>query len=969
MKRLSLLLLTILPSLLFAQGTWNQQSVNNKVNRVKVDSVLIVPRDTSSTNNALYLGGPVGDSGRIAYSGGIFWGKNGTVWVPFVSGSGGLISLNGLTTSVQTFATGTAGTNFNIASSGSTHTFNIPDASTSNRGLINTGTQNINGAKTFISNAQFNAQVSINAGPLLTFGSTFSRFYKFINQANSSEPFASPFFRYNELTGQFIWGNTNRPSASLDTIGSFHFLGSLNPDGIPGNIGQQLISRGANIPPVWQDRNDSSFQKNTILLSQTKYIYLFGDSFTTGYGLADPNDRYSLRLGNTFNLLINNQAVDGSGWHTTLYNLYNTYPAKPDSVLFTFLTGFNNLRHFYNPTQMAFNKMEGCLRAALTTIYSDLKEGAWTGANTVRTGTWVISPESVATPTGFPSFSRQALSSNATRGTVAGSKIVYTTPSATRSLAAVYYQVSDTAYSANIRIKVDGKTYDSLNTFRIDTFTSGGPGWSKVYAPTAFYVTSLPLAVHTLEIEIISSISTGGVEVDWMGSLNEKNKQGPGQLNNAPVIVGLIPDLPRSQQVLDTADINKMRTASNRYIEVVRSFAGYPVRIADPNRYFRPDSGQVWSFDMVHPNSWGNAMLFRAFVDPIFKEDNVTPWTSIYDVSRSIRSNTEIGLNGYNWSFMGSGNIGYGTRSPLYSIHAIGTVAGGIAYESTTTLSSTSGGFFRSYAVGTPSASGQRLGGLLLGSHTTGTTYRTGALIEAYSSGTWTDGTSHPTDITISTVPSGAIASSEVLRVTQNKRIGINQPAPAFTLDVTGNARFTQAVTVDTVLTNSSSKTLSLIGGAVGGSSFRGAEINLISGNAAVDPGTLKIFTGTGNSGSQQPEVIRVAASGNVGINSTATPSKLTVAGSVSFAVNAISTNTTLAEHNIVRITTGGIIITLPTAANVTGRFYSIRNETVTPCTITSVSIDGVGTTVFPGVTMWQIYSDGAAWRLLSRSN
>ena len=45
-------------------------------------------------------------------------------------------SLNGLTVSTQTFATGNSGTDFTINSSGSTHTFNIPNASSSSRGLL-----------------------------------------------------------------------------------------------------------------------------------------------------------------------------------------------------------------------------------------------------------------------------------------------------------------------------------------------------------------------------------------------------------------------------------------------------------------------------------------------------------------------------------------------------------------------------------------------------------------------------------------------------------------------------------------------------------------------------------------------------------------------------------------------------------------------------------------------------------------
>jgi len=48
----------------------------------------------------------------------------------------GITSLNGLTGSTQTFATGNSGTNFNISSSGTTHTFNIPDAGGSKRGAL-----------------------------------------------------------------------------------------------------------------------------------------------------------------------------------------------------------------------------------------------------------------------------------------------------------------------------------------------------------------------------------------------------------------------------------------------------------------------------------------------------------------------------------------------------------------------------------------------------------------------------------------------------------------------------------------------------------------------------------------------------------------------------------------------------------------------------------------------------------------
>jgi len=76
-------------------------------------------------------------------------------------GGGGITSLNSQTGTAQTFVTGASGTNFSIASAGDTHTFNLPEAGASARGVVSTTAQTFAGKKTF---SPTSASAGLNAG-------------------------------------------------------------------------------------------------------------------------------------------------------------------------------------------------------------------------------------------------------------------------------------------------------------------------------------------------------------------------------------------------------------------------------------------------------------------------------------------------------------------------------------------------------------------------------------------------------------------------------------------------------------------------------------------------------------------------------------------------------------------------------------------------------------------------------------
>jgi hypothetical protein len=117
---------------LIASGSAVPEGITNGTAIDAYFTALAVPETVLTVNDRLAIRVYVNASSKTI----TLHTQNGHICEVITTFSTGLTALNGLQAQVQNFATGTSGTDFAINSSGSTHTFNLPTASASNRGAL-----------------------------------------------------------------------------------------------------------------------------------------------------------------------------------------------------------------------------------------------------------------------------------------------------------------------------------------------------------------------------------------------------------------------------------------------------------------------------------------------------------------------------------------------------------------------------------------------------------------------------------------------------------------------------------------------------------------------------------------------------------------------------------------------------------------------------------------------------------------
>ena len=280
--------------------------------------------------------------------------ENGHLCQVVTTLSKGMVSLNNLTDQSQYLATGTSGTDFNIVSSGDTHTFNIPSASATNRGLITTGGQTITGSKTF------NNAINAESGVLLKNGfTTYSNSYTslggnignlIISGSISSTPFdnelaftpsTSNIYEYPNLSGTLALLEGTQTFSGAKTFSLDILVNGLTIGRGAGSIATNTVVGSSALAANTTGYGNTSIGLNNLIANTTGF---FNVAIGASSLISNTTGTYNAALGTSslYNNTTgsNNTAVGQQAGETNTTGSNNTYIGKGSGYNIT--TGSNN---------------------------------------------------------------------------------------------------------------------------------------------------------------------------------------------------------------------------------------------------------------------------------------------------------------------------------------------------------------------------------------------------------------------------------------------------------------------------------------------------------------------------------------------------------------------------------------------------------------------------------------------------
>lgn len=224
--------------------------------------------------------------------------ENGHLCQVVTTLSKGMVSLNNLTDQSQFLTTGTAGTNFAIASSGDTHTFNLPVASATNTGKLSSTDW-----------STFNNKQNTITDPIT--GTGVSTGVAYFNSGTSITSEAA--FNYDASTNR-LGVNTSVPNATIGAnaaLDSGYSLLLKNDNANYNSIGFATDSTYGNM--ITADRVGAAPSRNLTLYNYAGFVSIT-EAGNLGVGILTPNTGIDIYNGTTSSLWLHtaNSGVTGT---------------------------------------------------------------------------------------------------------------------------------------------------------------------------------------------------------------------------------------------------------------------------------------------------------------------------------------------------------------------------------------------------------------------------------------------------------------------------------------------------------------------------------------------------------------------------------------------------------------------------------------------------------------------------------